>query len=88
LQCEQETLVAWCGADFAAQVGGQPLPRERAVRVAAGEIITFGLARSGLRAWLAFAGELMCRWCWAAAVPIAGPASADMKAGLSWRGTV
>ncbi len=58
LLCEQETLVAWCGADFAAQVGGQPLPRERAVRVAAGETITFGLARSGLRAWLAFAGGI------------------------------
>lgn len=53
---EDDTLIAWCGADFVAQVGGQPLPRERAVRVAAGETINFGLARSGLRAWLAFAG--------------------------------
>ena len=58
LFCEQEALVAWCGADFDARIGGQPLPRERAVRVAAGETITFGLARSGLRAWLAFAGGI------------------------------
>jgi len=58
LLCEQETLVAWCGADFAPQIGGESLPRERAVRVAAGETITFGLARSGLRAWLAFAGGI------------------------------
>ena len=58
LLCEEDTLVAWCGADFVAQVGGKPLPRDRAVRVAAGETITFGLARTGLRAWLAFAGGI------------------------------
>ena len=58
LRFEQAALVAWCGADFDAQVGGEPLPRERAVRVAAGETINFGLARSGLRAWLAVAGGI------------------------------
>jgi antagonist of KipI len=55
---EQEALIAWCGADFEAWVGGQPLPRERAVRVAPGERVTFGFARSGLRAWLAIAGGI------------------------------
>jgi len=54
----QETLVAWCGADFAARIGHEPLPRDRAVRVAAGEVISFGFARSGLRAWLAVAGGI------------------------------
>ncbi len=58
LRVEEETLVAWCGADFEARIGGQPLPRERAVRVAAGETIAFGFARSGLRAWLAVAGGI------------------------------
>lgn len=53
---EQETLVAWCGADFEAWVGSEPLPRDRAVRVAGGESVTFGFAKSGLRAWLAVAG--------------------------------
>jgi antagonist of KipI len=53
---ERETLVAWGGADFDARIGSEPLPRDRAVRVAAGETIGFGLARSGVRAWLAFAG--------------------------------
>ncbi len=52
----EDTLVAWCGADFDAQLGGQPLPRDRAVRVAAGETVSFGFPRSGLRAWLAVAG--------------------------------
>jgi antagonist of KipI len=56
LQFEQESLVAWGGADFEARVGGELLPRDRAVRIAAGEVITFGFARSGLRAWLAMAG--------------------------------
>jgi antagonist of KipI len=53
-----EALVAWSGADFEATLAGQPLPRERAVRVAAGETIGFGRARSGLRAWLAVAGGI------------------------------
>jgi antagonist of KipI len=58
LRCDRETLVAWCGADFDAKVGDEPLPRDRAVRVAAGEVISFGLARTGLRAWLAVAGGI------------------------------
>lgn len=58
LRFEREALIAWCGADFAATLNGQPLPRDRAVRVAAGETIAFGLARSGLRAWLAVAGGI------------------------------
>lgn len=55
---EQDVLIAWGGADFAATVGGQPLPRDRAVRIAAGEVVSFGLARAGLRAWLAIAGGI------------------------------
>ena len=56
LRFEHDTLVAWCGADFDARIGVEPLPRDRAVRIAAGETITFGFARTGLRAWLAVAG--------------------------------
>src|SRR3954468_18152997 len=54
----QDTLVAWGGGDFDARMGGQPLPRDRAVRVAAGEVVSFGPARAGLRAWLAIAGGI------------------------------
>lgn len=58
LQFERDVLVAWNGGDFAARVGGEPLPRDRAVRVAAGETVDFGVARQGLRAWLAVAGGI------------------------------
>jgi antagonist of KipI len=58
LQFERDALVAWNGGDFAATVAGQPLPRDRAVRVSAGEIVDFGVARQGLRAWLAVAGGI------------------------------
>lgn len=56
LQFEREALIAWSGGDFAATSGGRPLLRDRAVRIAAGETVSFGVARSGLRAWLAIAG--------------------------------
>lgn len=55
---DRDVLVAWAGADFAARVNAEPLPRDRAVRIAAGEVVSFGLARSGLRAWLAIAGGI------------------------------
>lgn len=58
LQFTAETLVAWNGGDFEATVGGRTLPRDRAVRVAAGEIVSFGLARKGWRAWLAIGGGI------------------------------
>ena len=58
LRFDRDTLVAWCGADFEAKIGREPLSRDRAVRVMAGETIRFGFARSGLRAWLAVAGGI------------------------------
>lgn len=58
LRFEVPALVAWCGGGFEPRVGGEALPRDRAVRVAAGETIRFGAARSGLRAWLAIAGGI------------------------------
>jgi antagonist of KipI len=58
MQFERDALIAWNGGDFEATIGGQPLPRDRAVRVAAGETLSLGVARSGLRAWLAVAGGI------------------------------
>lgn len=58
LQFERETLIAWNGGDFDATIGGLPLPRDRAVRVSPGETVSFGVARGGLRAWLAIAGGI------------------------------
>src|SRR5687767_3091739 len=58
LQFERDTLIAWNGGDFDAMIGSEPLPRDRAVRVKAGETVSFGVARRGLRAWLAVAGGI------------------------------
>jgi antagonist of KipI len=58
LNFENETVVAWCGADFDARIGSEPMPRDRPVRIAAGETLSFGFACSGLRAWLAVAGGI------------------------------
>lgn len=58
LRFERDALIAWTGADFAARIGGELLPSDRAVRVRAGEVATFGAARSGLRGWLAVAGGI------------------------------
>ena len=75
LKFEQESLVAWCGADFDARIGSELLPRDRAVRVAAGETLRFGFARTGLRAWLAVAGGV--------AVPLVlGSRSTYRRAGI------
>ena len=54
----RDALVAWAGGEFDARVAGEPLPRDRAVRIAAGEVVSFGPARSGLRAWMAVAGGI------------------------------
>ncbi|MBA3849853.1 MAG: KipI antagonist [Opitutus sp.] len=58
LRFDVPAVVAWCGGGFEPRVGAEPLPRDRAVRVAAGETIGFGPAQTGLRAWLAVAGGI------------------------------
>lgn len=58
LKFARTTLVAWCGGGFAPRVGTEFLPRDRAVRVEAGETIWFGGQKGGLRAWLAVAGGI------------------------------
>ncbi len=58
LRFSQDTLVAWCGADFPARVEGDLCPSKHTVRVAAGETLSFGFAPTGWRGWLAIAGGL------------------------------
>jgi antagonist of KipI len=58
LEFTSTTLVAWCGGGFEPRLGGEALPRDRAVRVEAGEKIWFGPAKGGCRAWLAVAGGI------------------------------
>lgn len=55
---DQDALVAWTGADMAARIGNDELPRDRAVRILAGDSLECGRARGGLRAWLAIAGGI------------------------------
>jgi antagonist of KipI len=58
LRFERESLVAWCGADFMATLDGEPLPKDRPVRVPAGGTLDFPAARHETMAWLAIAGGL------------------------------
>lgn len=54
----RETAVAVTGADLSPTMNGQPLPMWRAVRVGPGDILAFGMSRSGARAYLAIAGGI------------------------------
>jgi antagonist of KipI len=53
-----ETLIAWCGAEFDAQINGLPFPPNRPVRVPPQGVVSFGAVRKGARAWLAVAGGI------------------------------
>ncbi len=70
-----DALVAWCGGGFAPHIGREALPRDRAVRVAAGETVRFGPAGEGLRAWLAVAGGIDVP-------PVLGSRSTSRRAGF------
>lgn len=58
LRADRDLLVALCGADFAFRVGSTEAPRDRPVAVRRGEVLHFGGARRGARAWLAVAGGI------------------------------
>jgi len=58
LHFDRETLVAWCGADFAATLDGHPLPKNRPVLVRTESVIDFPGARRGAMAWLAVSGGI------------------------------
>lgn len=75
LRFDAPALVAWCGGDFDARVGREPLPRDRAVRVAPGETVRFGPVRGGLRAWFAVAGGIDVP-------PVLGSRSTYRRAGI------
>jgi antagonist of KipI len=58
VRAEKDGLVALCGAGLEMRIGGQEVPSDRPIAVAAGEVLTFAARRTGARAWLAFAGGL------------------------------
>lgn len=56
LEALADLVIAFCGADMEAAVNGRPIPAGSPVRVKAGDIVRFGAARAGCRAYLAVAG--------------------------------
>lgn len=53
-----ETLIALCGADLTAKICDVEIPRDRAIAVRGGSLLTFGRAMAGCRAYLAVAGGI------------------------------
>jgi len=58
LEFSDERAVAVTGADMAAVLNGTETPRWQAFRVKAGDVLKFGPARSGVRAYVAVSGGI------------------------------
>lgn len=58
LRFDQDNVIAVTGADMSPVLNGQPCPMYQAVAVRAGDRLTLGAARTGCRAYIAFAGGL------------------------------
>ncbi|WP_417605579.1 biotin-dependent carboxyltransferase family protein [Oceanimonas baumannii] len=56
LSAQQPCRLAITGADMQAQVNGQPLPHWQGVNLNSGDTLSLGMARAGIRAYLAVAG--------------------------------
>ncbi|RUS45488.1 5-oxoprolinase subunit PxpB [Cohnella sp. AR92] len=72
---EKELLVALTGADFGAEIDGEPFPLDRPVLLRRGAVVRFRGAASGCRAYLAVAGGVEA-W------PTLGSRSTDLRAGI------
>jgi biotin-dependent carboxylase-like uncharacterized protein len=59
LEVRRACVIAVTGAEMTAQVNGQPVPAWTAVRLAAGDGLSFRMAAGGCRAYLAVAGGLV-----------------------------
>lgn len=74
-QVRGEGLFAFYGADMPATLDGVPLERGKAYPVKDGQTVAFGMAKSGVRTYIAFAGGID--------VPIVmGSRSTNMKCGI------
>lgn len=58
LRFDQDNVVAVTGADMAPILNGRPCPMYQAVAVKAGDRLALGAAKTGCRAYIAFAGGL------------------------------
>ncbi|WP_246120480.1 5-oxoprolinase subunit PxpB [Cohnella terricola] len=76
--CDNDVLIAICGADLSPCAGGDPIPMNRPVYLARGAELSFGAVRSGCRAYVAVAGGID--------VPdTLGSKSTDTRAGFGGR---
>jgi biotin-dependent carboxylase-like uncharacterized protein len=75
LRFNADTIVALTGAQVTASVGNRDLPMDAAVKLAAGDLLTVGTARRGLRTYLAFEGGIDAELT-------LGSASTDLLSGL------
>lgn len=69
------SVIAVTGGDLSPTLNGAPLPMYRAVRIAKGDILSFGAPKTGCRAYISFAGGL-------AISPVMGSRSTYIKAHL------
>ena len=59
LEFDEDTVIAITGGEIQPSLNGSPIPRYRAVRVHAGDVLKFGFATGGgCRGYIAFAGGL------------------------------
>ena len=75
LRFNSDAVIAVTGADLSPSLDGKPCPMYEAVSVKAGSVLSFGMMKSGCRAYIAFAGGLE--------IPLVmGSRSTYIKAGL------
>lgn len=74
LRFGRTTRIAICGADLSAMVNGIPMPRDEAFQVTAGDVLSFGPPRQGIRAYIAVEGGY-------ALEPVMGSTSTNVRAG-------
>ncbi|MBO4887056.1 MAG: biotin-dependent carboxyltransferase family protein [Firmicutes bacterium] len=75
IRFQSDSVIAVTGGDLSPSLDGKPCPMYRAVPVPAGSVLSFGMMKSGCRAYIAFAGGLEI-------YPVMGSRSTYIKAGL------
>ncbi len=58
IEPDGDTIIAFMGADMPASIDNVPIKRGQAYRVKKGQTVSFGIAKSGVRAYIAFAGGI------------------------------
>ncbi|MFD1008572.1 5-oxoprolinase subunit C family protein [Oceanisphaera ostreae] len=61
LMAEQPCTLALCGAEIQAHRNGQPLTNAQPFTLAIGDVLTLGMARTGVRAYLAVVGGFIAK---------------------------